>query len=87
MVSEGLKPCPFCGGRDVTVFRETEHISGAEGLTFPHGKKTCLVRAMRCLDCGAKGPTAHECCGDTDHDISETWNRRAEADANSETLP
>mgnify|MGYP002635937994 CR=1 FL=1 len=65
MMSEALKHCPFCGG-------EARHYTGkAQG-----GKPWHYVR---CVDCGALGPTPPS----TDHNTSviegltEAWNTRA----------
>lgn len=61
-MTEELKPCPFCGGRDLAV----EWIELAD-----RGEKR-LEHAVQCRGCGADGPS-----GRTREEAASLWNTRA----------
>lgn len=72
MINFILKPCPFCGGKHVrSDFMETDN---------------GVASWIRCLDCGAYGPSMEVDCSEDDIDgalfCAETiatrkWNKRA----------
>lgn len=62
-MSEELKPCPFCGGRNAEVQREFNAVSERDYFY------------VRCLNCGGQGPDGD---GTTRGVSSEQWNTRAE---------
>lgn len=58
------KPCPFCGGKDISNHRH----KGAGAGYLHHGKD---VYSMCCYDCGATFPNMYSL-----DKLKEKWNRR-----------
>lgn len=63
-MSESLKPCPFCGSKDVAVY---DNKDAAIGWWLSYG--------MLCLNCGARTELF-----DTTKAAVRAWNRRANDD-------
>jgi len=59
-MSEELKPCPFCGSGDVSVYR-TLYSGGYGGHD-----------SVKCYNCGVFGPISHV----GKDDAIKTWNNR-----------
>lgn len=60
---EKLKPCPFCGGKNIHVEYEVDDYG------YERGSYIC------CYDCLASFYQQEACC---DEDNIKAWNRRAE---------
>lgn len=65
---EELKPCPFCGGKELYFFGTTRHA----------GPLTCYWRQVRCYICMTSSGAASGLSEDeAEHKAGELWNRRA----------
>lgn len=78
-MSEGLKPCPFCGGKAMFLTTTNKSSHSAVGVMFK----------IKCMKCGTELPKSYECEMYMDQDggirtgkdertkATTDWNRRA----------
>lgn len=64
-----LKPCPFCGGQNIEVLKES---SSLDDLIFHYYKFVCTIRKGGCGASSAYCPTLEMAI--------EAWNRRTRHD-------
>ena len=58
-----LKPCPFCGGKDISVYEYEEDYRGAPACHY-----------AACNDCDARGPEDY-----CKREAAQLWNNRVDS--------
>lgn len=78
-MSDGLKPCPFCGSE--ASMESGIYDLGDEMYVFAH------VECLSCRACGSGFTEADSPVEMVEHLASDAWNRRAERTCREEWVP